>query len=75
MYAETAQAAVDPKAMAFNCTQRAHQNTLEVLPMVISGTLITGLTYPVAAASLCAAWVASRIVYTIGYSTGNPLKV
>ncbi|KAI0756331.1 membrane-associated proteins in eicosanoid and glutathione metabolism [Daedaleopsis nitida] len=74
VYAEKAEAAASQEAAIFNCTQRAHQNTLEVLPIIVGGTLIAGLTYPVAAASLCGAWVTARILYTIGYSTGNPKK-
>ncbi|KAI0639978.1 membrane-associated proteins in eicosanoid and glutathione metabolism [Trametes polyzona] len=74
VYAEQAQVAAKKEAYVFNCTQRAHQNTLEVVPIVIGSTLIAGLTYPIAAASLCGSWLLSRIVYSIGYSTGDPKK-
>ncbi|KAI0828940.1 membrane-associated proteins in eicosanoid and glutathione metabolism [Trametes gibbosa] len=74
IYAEQAQVAAKKEAQIFNCAQRAHQNTLESIPIVISSTLIAGLVHPVAAASLCGIWVLSRIPYTIGYGTGDPKK-
>jgi len=72
LYAEKAEAEADFKKMKFNCTQRAHQNTLEVLPAMLVTTLITGLSYPYVAAGLGGGWVLGRIFYTIGYATGNP---
>ncbi|KAI0699356.1 membrane-associated proteins in eicosanoid and glutathione metabolism [Cerioporus squamosus] len=74
VYADKAEAAANKAALAFNCTQRAHQNTLEVLPVVLTGTLISGLKYPIAAAALSGVWVLARVFYTIGYSTGDPKK-
>ncbi|KAM5532236.1 hypothetical protein V8D89_014075 [Ganoderma adspersum] len=74
VYAEKAEAAANQAALKFNCVQRAHQNTLESIPMILTGTLITGLKYPVVAASLCGVWTFSKIFYTIGYSTGDPKK-
>jgi len=74
VYADKAEAAASPQAQVFNCTQRAHQNTLENLPSVIFGTLVFGLKYPVYAASLCGLWTAFRVLYTVGYSTGDPKK-
>ncbi|PIL31423.1 hypothetical protein GSI_06124 [Ganoderma sinense ZZ0214-1] len=74
VYAEKAEAAANQAALKFNCAQRAHQNTLETIPMILTSTLITGLKYPVLAASLCGAWTFSRIFYTIGYSSGDPKK-
>ncbi|KAI1793165.1 membrane-associated proteins in eicosanoid and glutathione metabolism [Ganoderma leucocontextum] len=74
VYAEKAEATANLAALKFNCTQRAHQNTLEVLPVILTGTLVTGLQYPVIAASLCGVWSFSRIFYTLGYSTGDPKK-
>ncbi|KAL0951474.1 hypothetical protein HGRIS_008162 [Hohenbuehelia grisea] len=71
-YAEKVEAANSPAANRFNCAQRAHQNTLESLPVVLVGTVITGLAHPILAASLCGSWVLSRIFYTRGYITGEP---
>ncbi|EPT01602.1 membrane-associated proteins in eicosanoid and glutathione metabolism [Fomitopsis schrenkii] len=74
LYAEKAEAAESKEANKFNCAQRAHQNTLEYLPLIITGTLITSLKYPILAAAACGTWAASRFVYTIGYSSGDPAK-
>ncbi len=49
-----------------------HQNTLEVLPQFLLLTLLSGLRFPRASAVLAGVWVASRVVYTVGYSTGDP---
>lgn len=38
-------------------------------------TAYLGLTHPRFAAGSLAAWVVGRVVYTIGYSTGNPKRV
>ena len=46
-----------------------------MLPVVLAGTLISGLKYPIATAALGGLWFVSRIVYTIGYTTGDPKKV
>ncbi|KAH6916928.1 hypothetical protein BKA70DRAFT_1381995 [Coprinopsis sp. MPI-PUGE-AT-0042] len=73
-YADSAVAASNMDALIFNCAQRAHQNTLENIPMVYVTTIITGLKYPIPAAAACAAWVVSRIFYTRGYISGNPKK-
>jgi len=74
LYAEASQAAASPASMKFNCVQRAHQNTLEVVPMVLVSTAIVATQYPILAASLCGAWTVFRALYTIGYSTGDPSK-
>ncbi|TFK30847.1 membrane-associated proteins in eicosanoid and glutathione metabolism [Coprinopsis marcescibilis] len=74
MYASTAQQKESKEALIFNCAQRAHQNTLENLPIVWISTIVSGLQYPVLSASACALWVVSRIFYTRGYITGDPKK-
>ncbi|KAH6916929.1 hypothetical protein BKA70DRAFT_1250950 [Coprinopsis sp. MPI-PUGE-AT-0042] len=61
-------------ALIFNCAQRAHQNTLEVIPLLWASTIVTGLQYPVPAAAGCFAFVLSRIMYTRGYLTGDPKR-
>ncbi|KAF8560179.1 membrane-associated proteins in eicosanoid and glutathione metabolism [Imleria badia] len=72
LYAEQVQVKASPAAMQFNCTQRAHQNTLEVTPIVTLSTLVFGLKCPHAAAMMCGSFVLGRIIYTLGYKTGNP---
>ncbi|KAJ7507312.1 hypothetical protein B0H11DRAFT_2219130 [Mycena galericulata] len=74
VYAEKAEMDANPNAILFNCAQRAHQNTLENLPMLYSMTLITSLKYPILAASALALWSLARVGYTLGYTTGQPHK-
>ncbi|KAI8088843.1 uncharacterized protein BX664DRAFT_331531 [Halteromyces radiatus] len=71
-YAEKSEAEKDPLKNIFNCTQRAHQNTLEFWPVVTSLSLIGGLAHPQVAAAAHAWWLLGRIVYVRGYVTGNP---
>ncbi|KAI5983437.1 hypothetical protein EDC04DRAFT_2837901 [Pisolithus marmoratus] len=75
LYAEQAECKTNPAAVKFNCTQRAHQNTLEFVPIVIPGTLVTGLKYPLLAVGLSSAFCVGRVLYTWGYKSGNPAKV
>ncbi|KAF8140449.1 hypothetical protein EV363DRAFT_1579787 [Boletus edulis] len=74
LYAEAAQVKENPSAMEFNCTQRAHQNTIEFAPIVTVSTLVFGLKCPHAAAMMCASFVVGRVIYTLGYKTGKPAK-
>jgi len=65
-------AAAEPgraKAMyLFNCAQRAHANFMENYPGFLASVLISGVAYPVTAASLGAVWTLSRVAYAIGYT-------
>ncbi|CAE6443266.1 unnamed protein product [Rhizoctonia solani] len=74
LYAEKEEQDKSIEALKFNCAQRAHQNTLEWLPHVLFFTTFLGLRRPVLAASLGGLWSASRVLYTIGYTTGDPKK-
>ncbi len=56
----------------FNCAQRAHQNTLEQLPFFMSNLLLAGLRHPKFAGIFGGVFLLGRIVYSIGYYTGNP---
>ncbi|KAF9237039.1 hypothetical protein BU15DRAFT_49212, partial [Melanogaster broomeanus] len=74
LYAEKAEAAASKDAHLFNCVQRAHQNTLERMPVVLVSTLVTAVKNPLYAAAACGLWSFSRVLYTIGYASGDPIK-
>ncbi|RDB29642.1 Microsomal glutathione S-transferase 3 [Hypsizygus marmoreus] len=74
LYAEKAETAASKDALVFNCAQRAHQNTLENIPIIYLTTLLAAVKFPIVAASACGLWSLSRIAYTRGYLTGVPAK-
>ncbi|EGO29224.1 hypothetical protein SERLADRAFT_365244 [Serpula lacrymans var. lacrymans S7.9] len=74
LYAETAEMKASKDATLFNCAQRAHANTLETLPVVLLSTLVASLKNPYYASYACGLWVFARILYTLGYTTGDPAK-
>ncbi|TDL28230.1 membrane-associated proteins in eicosanoid and glutathione metabolism [Rickenella mellea] len=74
VYATKEEATANIDAMKFNCVQRAHLNTLELLPLFIFGILFTGLKFPNAATAIGSIFVLSRIPYTVGYASGVPAK-
>lgn len=61
-------------SVIFNCIQRSHQNYLEFYPFFIVLLLLGGFLYPVLSAIAGFTFLLGRIVYAIGYSTGNPTK-
>ncbi|KAI0796320.1 membrane-associated proteins in eicosanoid and glutathione metabolism [Irpex lacteus] len=73
-YAEQAVASESKDAQIFNCTQRAHQHTLEWLPQLYISALVVGLRHPILAASAVIFWSVGRVLFTLGYSTGDPKK-
>lgn len=62
------------KSKQFNCYQRAHQNALETLPFYIVFLLLGGLQHPVAASVAGVVWCLGRVIYAIGYYTGDAGK-
>ena len=58
----------------FNCIQRAHQNTLEQLPLYLVSLILVGIAFPKFAAACGAIFVTSRFSYAWGYYTGDPAK-
>lgn len=74
MYADKAEAEKDPKKNIFNCTQRAHQNTLEMLPIYGTLMLVGGIKYPEISAGAGVVYILGRVFFTSGYCTGDPAK-
>ncbi|XP_076444441.1 glutathione S-transferase 3, mitochondrial-like [Babylonia areolata] len=58
----------------FNCVQRAHQNTLENIPLFLVLLLLGGIKFPRLSALFGVIYLASRVVYAYGYYTGDPSK-
>merc|ERR1719500_1072012 len=56
----------------FNCYQRAHQNTLEKMPLFLILLLSAGLFNAKVAAALGFFWLLSRVIYSVGYYSGMP---
>ncbi|KAI3889201.1 hypothetical protein MKX03_024655 [Papaver bracteatum] len=59
-------------AKLFNCVQRGHQNSLEMMPMFFVMLGLGGLQHPLIAASLGLLYVVGRFLYFTGYATGDP---
>ncbi|CAO3629638.1 unnamed protein product [Cunninghamella blakesleeana] len=74
VYAERAEAEKDDLKNKFNCTQRIHQNSLELFPPFIVSLLIGGLKHPLLSSTAAAVYILGRFVYAINYSTGEPQK-
>ncbi|GAW07054.1 MAPEG family [Lentinula edodes] len=74
MYAEQKEVEASVEALKFNCAQRAHQNTLENLPIIYTTTLVAALKFPKVAAAACAFWSLTRVLYTRGYLSGDPAR-
>ncbi|ORX33595.1 hypothetical protein BD324DRAFT_639454 [Kockovaella imperatae] len=72
LYATDAEAKADKKKLVYNCTQRAHANTLENVTTIVTLTIFLGLYHPKVAAASNFIWVVGRVLYTLGYKTGDP---
>ena len=57
---------------AFNCAQRAHQNTVESQALFLVELVVVGLFYPLFAATCGALYSVGRILYGYGYATKGP---
>ncbi len=58
----------------FNCYQRAHQNTLEFVPFYLALLMCGGLRHPLVASGAGAVFLLGRVVYSLGYYSGDPAK-
>ena len=52
--------------------QRAHNNFTENLTPFLGALLISGLKYPVFAASLGGLWSVARALFAVGYTSKGP---
>merc|ERR1711990_431884 len=62
----------DKSEPLFDCYMRAHQNTLENVAQFLALLLMGGVSHPCLAAGCGAAWVVGRVIYSLGYYTGEP---
>ncbi|KAF6259335.1 microsomal glutathione S-transferase 3-like protein [Scenedesmus sp. NREL 46B-D3] len=74
LYADNSNCSDEKSCQTFNCVQRAHQNSLENQPIFLALLTLSGLQYPVTAATFGGLYLAGRIGYVQGYSTGDPQK-
>ncbi|CAG0893345.1 unnamed protein product [Cyprideis torosa] len=61
-----------PTNKLFNCYQRVHQNTLELWPSFLVSLFIGTFGCPTVAPIAGTAWLAGRILFALGYYTGEP---
>lgn len=61
-------------AKLFNCVQRGHQNSLEMMPMFFVLLILGGIKHPNICASLGLVYAISRFFYFKHYATGVPEK-
>lgn len=61
-------------AKLFNCVQRGHQNSLEMMPMFFILMVLGGMRHPCVCAAMGIVYIVSRYFYFTGYSTGDPMK-
>ncbi|KAG2715348.1 hypothetical protein I3760_03G072000 [Carya illinoinensis] len=61
-------------AKLFNCVQRGHQNSLEMMPTFCTLMILGGMRHPRATALLGLLYTVTRFFYFKGYATGDPEK-
>ncbi|KAM7515940.1 hypothetical protein LguiA_005523 [Lonicera macranthoides] len=61
-------------AKLFNCVQRGHQNSLELMPIFFMLMIVGGMKHPIICASLGFFYIITRYFYFTGYATGDPQK-
>ncbi|GLT28744.1 hypothetical protein SLA2020_036520 [Shorea laevis] len=59
-------------AKLFNCVQRGHQNSLEMMPMFFILMILGGMRHPSVCAGLGLLYIVARYFYFTGYATGDP---
>ncbi|GMI69010.1 hypothetical protein like AT1G65820 [Hibiscus trionum] len=61
-------------AKLFNCVQRGHQNSLEMMPMFFVLLILGGIGHPSVSAALGLFYSVTRYFYFTGYATGEPMN-
>ncbi|KAJ8442195.1 hypothetical protein Cgig2_005135 [Carnegiea gigantea] len=61
-------------AKLFNCVQRGHQNSLEMMPVFFILMILGGMKHPCVCAGLGLLYIISRYFYFTGYASGDPQK-
>ncbi|KAL3568520.1 hypothetical protein D5086_031219 [Populus alba] len=61
-------------AKLFNCVQRGHQNSLELMPVFFLLMVLGGIRHPCACVALGSIYTVTRFFYFTGYATGDPKK-
>ncbi|KAL6507680.1 hypothetical protein OROGR_023875 [Orobanche gracilis] len=61
-------------AKLFNCVQRGHQNSLEMMPLFFMLMILGGIRHPLICVSLGVLYSFARFYYFKGYSTGDPQR-
>ncbi len=56
----------------FQCAQRAHNNYLEALPMILVNLLIAGINFPYYSVCAAAGVLVGRQLYCTGYRNNGP---
>eukprot|EP01113_Clastostelium_recurvatum_P020962 TRINITY_DN2482_c0_g1_i1.p2 TRINITY_DN2482_c0_g1~~TRINITY_DN2482_c0_g1_i1.p2 ORF type:complete len:150 (-),score=38.59 TRINITY_DN2482_c0_g1_i1:53-502(-) len=74
LYADAAEARKDKDKHLFNCVQRGHQNTIESYAQFVGFLAIGGLKHPPLASAGGVVYLAGRIAFMLGYSTGDPSR-
>ncbi|XWS46484.1 hypothetical protein CRYUN_Cryun14cG0071500 [Craigia yunnanensis] len=59
-------------AKLFNCVQRGHQNSLEMMPMFFILMVLGGMAHPCICAALGLVYIVTRYFYFTGYASGDP---
>ncbi|GAA0185852.1 hypothetical protein Leryth_024335 [Lithospermum erythrorhizon] len=61
-------------AKLFNCVQRGHQNSIELMPVFFVMMILGGFMHPITSAVLGAIYIVTRYFYFTGYASGDPSK-
>ncbi|ORY87984.1 hypothetical protein BCR37DRAFT_375968 [Protomyces lactucae-debilis] len=73
-FATPEQEKASKEALIFNCMQRAHANFNESLPIYLLLLAVASVRFPAYASAASAVWLVGRVMYTLGYRTGDPAK-